>query len=93
MNQFFGGSPIAVILRLVILSIVVGIVLSAMGITPDNFFYSIRLLAHRIYDMGFGAIDWLFGYFVLGAIIVVPIWIIARVIGMMGGGDGRDRDR
>ena len=80
-QRIFGGNPIGVIVRLIILSIVVGIVLSAMGITPENFVYRISLLVQRIYDMGFGAVEWAFGYFLLGAIIVLPIWLIARLLG------------
>jgi hypothetical protein len=29
--------------------------------------------------MGFGAIDWSLRYFVLGAVVVVPIWLAMRL--------------
>ncbi|MAI45367.1 MAG: integrase [Hyphomicrobiaceae bacterium TMED74] len=88
MERWLGGSPLGVAIRLIILSIVVGIVLSAMGITPDNVFYKLQILIKRLYDLGFGAIDWLIGYFVIGAIIVVPIWLIIRLMsGLRGGAD------
>ncbi len=80
-EKIFGGNPLGVIVRLVILSIVVGIVLSALGITPDNLFYHLRLLIERVYNMGWGAVEWAFGYFLIGAVIVVPIWLIARLFG------------
>lgn len=79
-STFLGGSVVGVVVRLTILSIVVGIVLSALGITPDNFFYQINILLRRIYDLGFGAIESVLGYFVLGAMVVVPIWFISRLI-------------
>lgn len=79
-NQIFGGNPLSVIIRLVLISIVVGVVLSAIGITPDNFLYRLRLLGSRLYEFGFETIEWAFGYFLLGAIIVIPIWILARII-------------
>jgi hypothetical protein len=81
----FGGNPLAVILRLAVLSIVVGIVLSALGINPRNFFYHLNVLLRRIYDLGFGAVEWIVEYFVLGAMVVVPIWIVARLLGLIGG--------
>ena len=90
MNRFWGGHPLGVIVRLIVLSVVVGIVLSALGITPDNFFYRLQLLAGRLYDMGFGAIEWMLHYLLLGAMIVVPIWLVARLLGLLGGGGGRD---
>ena len=80
-EQIFGGNPIGVIVRLVIISVVVGIILSALGITFDNMFYKLSLLAERIYNMGWGAISWALGYFLVGAVIVIPIWLIARLLG------------
>ena len=77
----FGGNPFGVVLRLIIISIVVGIVLSALGITPENVFERLQFLIQRIYDMGFGAVEWLFQYFLIGAVIVVPIWLISRLFG------------
>lgn len=81
-ERFFGSNPAGVIIRLVLLSIVVGIVLSALGIRPDNLFYHLNLIVRRLYDMGFGAVEWVFGYFLIGAIVVIPIWLIARLVGM-----------
>ena len=84
-NSVFGGNPLGVLIRLVLLSIVVGVVLSALGITPGNLFYHLNVLARRVYDMGFGAIEWVVQYFLLGAIIVFPIWLIARLLGAVRG--------
>ena len=87
-DRLLGGDPLGVVLRLVVLSVVVGVVLSAMGIAPADLFETIRRLPRRIYDLGFGAIEGLFGYLVLGALVVVPIWLIVRLVGVM-----RQRDR
>lgn len=80
MERIFGGNPIGVIIRLIVLSIVVGIVLTALGISPDNILYRLQLLFQRLYDLGFGTIDSLFGYFMIGALVVIPIWIISRLV-------------
>jgi len=79
-DTFLGGSPFGVLVRLVLLSIVVGVVLSALGITPQNFFYQINVLLRRIYDLGFGAFQSVVEYLVLGAMVVVPIWLVIRLI-------------
>jgi hypothetical protein len=79
-KTFLGGSPMGVLVRLAVLSLVVGVILSALGITPDNIIWRIRDLLQRIYDLGFGAFESLLGYLLLGAIVVVPIWFIARLI-------------
>lgn len=79
LSRFLGGSPLAVFLRLVLLSILVGVVLAAIGFDPWNIVRSIRLLFERIWEFGFDTISWLWRYFLLGAVIVVPIWLITRI--------------
>jgi hypothetical protein len=79
-NTFLGGSVLGVVIRLVILSIVVGVILSALGITPQNIFFQFNILLRRIYDLGFGAIESVIGYLILGAMVVVPVWFIARLV-------------
>lgn len=90
-KSIFGGNPLGVIIRLVLLSIVVGIVLSTLGITPANLFQRLDILARRIYDLGFGSVEWLFSHLLLGAMLVVPIWLLARVFGLIGGRGQDDR--
>jgi len=80
-NTIFGGNPLAVLLRLALISILVGVVMKALGIDLSNFFQRINELLRNIYDLGFEAFDWLFEYLLLGALVVVPIWLIARVVG------------
>jgi hypothetical protein len=49
MERFFGGNPGLVLVRLVILSLVVGVLLAAFGFSPFDIIESIRQLAARIY--------------------------------------------
>jgi hypothetical protein len=79
-SRFLGGSPLAVLGRLILLSILVGVLLSVFGLDPWNIVYSVRRLAEAVWELGFDAIDWVWRYFLLGAVIVVPIWLIARLI-------------
>jgi hypothetical protein len=79
-HRFFGGSPLAVLVRLILLSILVGVVLAALGFDPQNLFPSLRRLVLRIWDMGWDAVSWAWSYFVLGALLVIPIWLIVRVV-------------
>lgn len=80
-NTIFGGNPLGVILRLALISIVVGIVMRALGIDLRNFFQRINELLRNLYDLGFGAIEWVIEYMLLGALVVIPIWLIARLVG------------
>jgi hypothetical protein len=78
-DRFLGGSPLAVLFKLVLLSILIGVVLSALGLDPWNILQSIERLIRTIWNMGFDAVLWLWRYFLLGAVIVIPIWLILRI--------------
>lgn len=80
LSRFLGGTPLAVAGRLILLSILIGVVLSAFGLDPLNIFRSLQTLIERLWNMGFDAIRWLWGYFLLGAVIVIPIWLIMRLM-------------
>src|SRR5260370_8223830 len=79
LHRFLGGSPLAVAFRLALLSILVGVVLAAIGFDPWNIVNSIRLLIQRIWDLGFDAINGLWRYFLLGPVIVIPLSVLSRI--------------
>lgn len=78
-SRFLGGPPLAVVTRLVLLSILVGVVLHVAGFDPWNIVQSLRTLFGRIWDMGFDLVRWLWRYFLLGAAVVVPLWLLMRL--------------
>jgi len=82
-GRVLGGSPISVLGRLVLLSILVGVVLQTVGLDPMNILKSLENLARQIYAMGFDAVRYVWQYFMLGAAVVVPLWILMRL--MRGG--------
>jgi hypothetical protein len=80
LSRFLGGTPLAVAGRLVLLSILIGFVLHAFGLNPFNIIESIRHLIRTVWEMGFDALNWLWRYFLLGAVVVIPIWFIVRLL-------------
>lgn len=78
-TRVFGGSPLAVLGRLVLLSILIGVVLSALGLDPFDIVHSIERLIRSLWNLGFDAFRWLWRYFLLGAVIVIPVWILMRL--------------
>ena len=82
LSRFLGGSPLGVFLRLAMLSILVGFVLTVVfGLDPTRLLESIQRLVQGIWNLGFDAIRSVGNYLVLGAIIVIPIWLISRFAG------------
>jgi Family of unknown function (DUF6460) len=79
-TRFFGGPPLMVILRLVLLCILVGVVLRVLGLDPFNIWRSVQDLIQYVWNMGFEALDGLWRYFLLGAVIVIPIWLLVRLM-------------
>jgi len=79
-TRIFGGSPLAVLGRLILVSILVGVILSALGLDPFDIVRSIERLIRNIWNMGFDAVRWVWRYFLLGAVIVIPIWLIVRLV-------------
>ena len=80
LGRFLGGPPLSVAGKLILLSILIGVVLSALGLDPWNIVDSVRRLIRNIWDMGFDAVRWLWQYFLLGAVLVIPIWLILRLM-------------
>ena len=79
-NRFLGGSPLGVIMRLILLSIVVGVILSWLSWSrADVIDWFVDLFDWLWYNI-FGSLDRALDYFLLGAAIVIPIFIISRLL-------------
>jgi hypothetical protein len=77
--RWAGGSLLGVLLRLILVSILVGVILSAFGLDPFDIVRSIQRMIRTLWDLGFDAFRWLWRYFLLGAVIVIPVWILMRL--------------
>jgi len=84
LNQFLGDTPVRVAVRLLALSFIVGLVLSVIGLHPLEILQWIERVVRRIYEMGFDVIHEAISYLVLGAIIVVPVFLIMRLMKVSG---------
>ena len=89
MNQtlvrILGDTPLRVLVRLLFLSFVAGVVMAAIGLEPYDIVRSIQDFVEGIWSMGFSAIEKAVGYLLLGAVIVVPVWAVIRLMKIGGG--------
>ena len=83
-TRFIGGSPLEVLVKLLVLSFVVGIILSALNLNPLDILNGIQNLVTRIYELGFDSIEWALRYLALGAAVVVPVWLVMRFFKVFG---------
>ncbi len=79
LTRFLGDSPLRVPLKLIVVSFLVGIVMSAFGWSPFDVLYGVRDFFVDLWRMGFRAIDRFLGYFLLGAAIVIPAFLVLRL--------------
>jgi hypothetical protein len=88
-TKIIGPRPRRTAFQLVIASVLVGAFLAMMGVSPGEFW-------SWMYDLVRGIIGWLGDsiaevivnlgtYLLFGAAIVIPVWLLIRLIG----GDGR----
>lgn len=81
LQRLFGGSPIAVLLKLLFLSLVIGAIMAGFGFTPTTLPNRILAAFKSLFNLGFGAFRNAGVYILTGAIVVVPIWLIMRFMG------------
>lgn len=79
LSRFLGDTPLRVAVRLIFLSLVVGVILSALDLDPLGLVDLLFSFVRQLWNMGFSAIEQVGQYLVLGAVIVVPLWILSRV--------------
>ncbi len=91
MERFFGGSPLFVVLKLVTASMIIGVVLSFFGLDPNNLYHAIIRLGDWISSLGFDAVQKTGRYIILGALIVIPLWLLVRFFSFLGSGHRVER--
>jgi hypothetical protein len=80
LRRFLGGSPAGVFMRLLFLSVLVGAFMSMLGLTPGRLFWRLYDSARALIDVGLASLHDFGGWIVAGAIVVVPLWLIARLV-------------
>lgn len=68
------------ILKLLIASLLVGLVMSWFDITPRSLIENFGDTVVRMFGKVVTFFSWAFEYILLGAVIVVPIWLIVFLI-------------
>ncbi|HJE24092.1 MAG TPA: DUF6460 domain-containing protein [Methylorubrum populi] len=80
LNRFLGGSPAAVLVKLLFLSVLVGAVMAMLGLTPGLLFWRLYDLTRSLIDLGLETFHDFGRWILAGAAVVVPIWFIARLL-------------
>jgi uncharacterized oligopeptide transporter (OPT) family protein len=80
LERFIGGTPMGVVIRLALLSLVVGFFMTIFGFSPTDLIDAFINFLHSTFRDGFGLFRDIGAYILTGAAIVVPVWLIIRVV-------------
>jgi len=80
LNRFLGDSIGRTLIKLAVVSFIVGIVMSALNLSPRALFDGIIRFFQRIWNLGFEAIYGALEYFLLGAAVVIPVFLVIRLL-------------
>ncbi|UXN03368.1 DUF6460 domain-containing protein [Bartonella sp. HY406] len=80
LQSFLGDSPGRVFIKLLIFSLIIGALLNFFGWTPFNVFERLWDMIAHLWRTGFSSASQLLNVIFVGAAVVVPIFIIIRIL-------------
>lgn len=84
MERVLGGTPLGVFIRLVVMSFVVGLILTVLDVHPNDIILWIENRLRFFTSFGFETFQEAGAILLLGAVVVVPIWVALRVLRLIG---------
>ncbi|MEM9999718.1 MAG: DUF6460 domain-containing protein [Pseudomonadota bacterium] len=80
MENLLGDTVARTIIKLVVISVLVGMVMSVFGWTPVAIINGVAEFLGNIWQQGFAALGRFGDWLVLGASVVIPVFIIMRLL-------------
>lgn len=80
MNSFLGDTVTRTIIKLIVISVLVGMVMSVFGWTPVGIINGVAEFIGSIWQQGFAALGRFGDWLILGASVVIPVFIIMRLL-------------
>ena len=79
-NRVLGDTPARTVLKLIVVSLIVGFIMAVFGIVPMDILNGIRDFVLDLWHTGFAALGRVGDYLLLGATIVIPAFILLRIL-------------
>lgn len=79
-NSFLGDTPGRTAIKLVVVSLIVGFLMAIFGVDPWDLVYGIRNFILDLWYGGFAALGRVGDYLILGATVVIPVFIVVRLL-------------
>lgn len=78
-NRFLGDTPARTAVKLVVVSLIVGFIMAVFNIQPLDIFDGVRDFFLELWYRGFDALGRIGDYLLLGAMVVIPVFIVLRL--------------
>jgi Domain of unknown function (DUF6460) len=79
-NTFLGDSVPRTIVKLVVISILVGMAMNVFGLYPMDIFYAFRDFIVNLWEKGWAALGRFGDWLILGGMVVIPVFILMRLL-------------
>ena len=83
-DKVLGDSVARTIVKLIVISLIVGFLMAIFGVDPWDVIYGVRNFILDIWHSGFNALGKIGDYLLLGATIVIPVFIVLRLLSYRG---------
>ncbi len=80
LQRFLGGSPGAVLVKLVFLSLLVGAFMALLDVTPAGLIAGVTRLVRSVLGLSLETVEQVGRWLAYGAVIVVPLWLLSRLL-------------
>ena len=80
MQGFLGGSVASVAVRLLVVSFIVGLLLTLFGFDPETLYYRATAMVRHLIAYGLEDFAHVGRILLTGAMIVIPVWFVLRLM-------------
>ncbi|GAB5377688.1 MAG: hypothetical protein AcusKO_41500 [Acuticoccus sp.] len=84
LEYVLGGTPLGVVIRLLVMSFVVGLVLTVLDVNPNDIIVWIEDRLRFLTSFGFETFEEAGAIILLGAVVVIPVWVVLRILRLIG---------
>ena len=79
-TRFLGDTPLRVFVKLAVVSVITGMLMSVFGWRPWDVVDAITSFVERVWNLGFAVVYDSLEYLFLGAAVVIPVFIVIRIL-------------
>lgn len=80
LDRFLGDTPVRTVVKLLVVSLAVGFLMSVFGLEPMDLWVWFKRSVIELWRSGFAALGSFARFIVIGAFVVVPVFLVIRIL-------------